>query len=334
MICFSLFQTGTIPPEVCDALSKTFKSDPDSHARIVWFLADRMTKGLAEPFVTALQDAIRHSPTIFKGVADRIARDTKTAENDPIYLGFMQDVWSNYLRDNEDKFTNGNQEWTLQVREDSVSAATYIAFMRAVAKLPKEQFGMLLQAIRAIGRAGKIAQSLTSFRQGAVGAVALASAYLSYDIMLNIRQWWNGEISGKRCVKNILDTGVSLAAGVAGSAGGYATGAAIGGAVGGPVGALWGALGGAMVGGLGMSISAQWISDRLTQRMFGLPKSVALEKAYDFLGVPPSASNSEINSRFRQLALLYHPDKKGNEEQWMQLQYSQALIKAARREYY
>jgi len=141
---------------------------------------------------------------------------------------------------------------------------------------------------------------------------------LGVDVIQNIRRWWKGEISGKRCVKNIIDSGVGvtveLACDLVGHASGYVTAGSTIGRVAGH--------------------RARSLSDRLTQWLFGLPKSEALENAYNFLHLKVSASNSEINSAYRKLALQYHPDKvTGNRDKWLQLQYYIAIIRESRGQY-
>lgn len=64
---------------------------------------------------------------------------------------------------------------------------------------------------------------------GKVVTVALASAYLTYETVKNIRRWWKGEISGKRCLKNIIDTGFTITGGLAGGVAGCTAGAAVAG---------------------------------------------------------------------------------------------------------
>ena len=39
------------------------------------------------------------------------------------------------------------------------------------------------------------------------------------------------------------------------------------------------------------------------------PASSALQKAYDELGIPPTATETEVREAYRQLAMLYHPDR-------------------------
>ena len=115
--------------------------------------------------------------------------------------------------------------------------------------------------------------------------MALVAGFLAYDIINNLRRWWKNEITGKRCVKNILDNGVAVAAGVIGGMGGEIAGAAVGGAVLGPVGMAAGAVGGALVTGVASSYTAQILMDKLTQWFFKLPQSEALENAYKFFGL-------------------------------------------------
>jgi len=153
-----------------------------------------------------------------------------------------------------------------------------------------------------------------------------ATLSLGWDVIQNLRRWWKGEISGKRCVKNIIDCSVGITTGfVAG-----AVGSSAGTLVGGPVGSFLGGLG----IGIKASNAARSLSDRLTRWIFGLPKSEALENAYRFLHLKASASNYEINSAYRKLALQYHPDKvTGNRDKWLQLQYYIAIIREAKEEY-
>ena len=39
-----------------------------------------------------------------------------------------------------------------------------------------------------------------------VATVALVAAQLGYDVISNMHRWWMGEISGRRCAKNIFDS--------------------------------------------------------------------------------------------------------------------------------
>lgn len=159
---------------------------------------------------------------------------------------------------------------------------------------------------------------------GKLVVVALTIGTIAYDVLRNIRRWWHGEISGKRCCKNIVDSVLSMVGGL----GGGVAGTVMGAAVAGPVGALAGAVAGAMVAGRVTNM----LSDRLTQWIFGLPKTEALENAFNFFGLPATASNHEINSAYRQLCLEHHPDRGGNAEEFHVVQVNMAVIAASRDE--
>uniref|UniRef100_A0A914PNV7 J domain-containing protein n=1 Tax=Panagrolaimus davidi TaxID=227884 RepID=A0A914PNV7_9BILA len=150
----------------------------------------------------------------------------------------------------------------------------------------------------------------------------LSSVRLPWEAIRNIYRWWNREISGKRAAKNVVD---SLAV-VGGGAFGASAGATIGSFFG-PVGTV---IGGA-IGGISGSITAAHFSEEFTEWFFDLPKTEALENAYNFLGVHHTESNAEINRAFRSLSMIYHPDRRsGSEERFMELQIYMAIIKAAR----
>lgn len=326
-----------IPEDIIDMLAKTFKTetetDTDSHARIIYFLSKALAENIADPFMSSLQ-AVKDIPDVFRKVAERLAEDTKTAEEDPKFRQLMYDVWNNFLKDNLLPDADGGRKLELAIPSDAITATTQYAFMRAVYRLSPQAFTALRSFVhtssgpvaRFTGRALAVARTAQP-----VIKVALVAVFLAVDIIRNIRRWWNGEITGKRCVKNIIDYGVAVAAGIAGGIGGEAIGATIG-AMGGPLGIAVGAVVGGMAGGIASTIAAQTLCDNLTQWLFGLPKSEALENAYNFLGVSATASNSEINSCFRQLSLKYHPDKGGDRDGWTRLQYSLAVIKEARGE--
>jgi hypothetical protein len=160
-----------------------------------------------------------------------------------------------------------------------------------------------------------------SLSKNVVRTYVLDAVYMTYEVYVNINRWYHGQISGKRCVKEVIDSLVSTVAGVGAGIGvGIAAGAILG-----PVGAVIGGI----VGGLIGQISANSISDWITTKIFDLPPSEALENAYKHLGLHHTASYSEINSKFRQLSLRHHPDKGGNKEEFVKLNQMMAVIKVS-----
>ncbi len=74
------------------------------------------------------------------------------------------------------------------------------------------------------------------------------------------------------------------------------------------------------------------LSDWLTQKISTSSKDVDVENAHKILGLDCGASNDEINSNFRRLAVKYHPDKGGSYDDWHKLQVSLAVIKMTKGE--
>lgn len=123
---------------------------------------------------------------------------------------------------------------------------------------------------------------------------------------------------------------MGIAGGAAGGAGGAAYGALVG-SVFGPVGTVVGTTIGGVVGGVCGSIVAAELSKRLTQKLFDVPRSVAVENAYNYFGLTQSCSNGEVNSAYYRLALEKHPDKQGgSKENFLELQANLAIIKKHR----
>ncbi len=163
---------------------------------------------------------------------------------------------------------------------------------------------------------------LASKKGGAVVMVGLAAVYLTCDAFVNIKRWWYGEISGKRCIKNVLDSTFAIGAGMAGGVAGVALASLVAGPFGTAVGGV--------VGGWASAAGVGYLSDLMTQKLFGLPKEEALENAYRYLGVEMTASNAEVNTAFRKLCLKHHPDKGGKQDDFFILQCNMGTIKLAR----
>lgn len=155
------------------------------------------------------------------------------------------------------------------------------------------------------------------------GGNALIVVALSWECVRSISQWWKGEISGKRCTKQLVEGFASFGAGVVGGEVGFMAAAAYGL---GPVGIGVSAVAGGVVAScVGANLSAT-----LTDFAFGLPKEAALENAYNYLGIHHNADNSDVNKKYRELCLKYHPDKGGNIKDFQKLQVSMQLIRCAR----
>ena len=158
----------------------------------------------------------------------------------------------------------------------------------------------------------------TTARVSTVVHVILDTVFLPFEAIHNIKLWFNGEISGKRCAKSLVDASAAIAGGI----GGAALGASLG-----SIGGLIGSVIGGAIGGLFGGSAARSLVSYLTERIFDLPTSIAVERAYNYLRLSPSSHNYEINRVFRILSKLYHPDRnRGDAKDFIELQTNMQLI--------
>lgn len=155
--------------------------------------------------------------------------------------------------------------------------------------------------------------------------MGLKASKLSYNVFQVIRKWHKGEISGKRCAKEVVDALAAFGGAVAGGAAGAACYAFLG-----PVGAAVGGVVGVALG----SLTAAAISEEVTLKIFDLPRDRVVDNAYFYFGLTHRASNAEINKKRKQKQLEVHPDRKGGStaaSQECEIQY--AIIKNDREKY-
>lgn len=161
----------------------------------------------------------------------------------------------------------------------------------------------------------------------------------------NFPQTFQDEIV-QLCAKNIIDSlakisGGLLSRGVAKAAAGSSIGIGIGMAIVAicvacalvnPIIIVIGLVIGAVVVGVELATTATRLSNWLIQKISTSSKDVDIENAHKILGLDCGASNEEINSNFRRLAVKYHPYKGGSKEDWHKLQVSLAVIKMTKGE--
>uniref|UniRef100_A0A914DZK6 J domain-containing protein n=1 Tax=Acrobeloides nanus TaxID=290746 RepID=A0A914DZK6_9BILA len=133
------------------------------------------------------------------------------------------------------------------------------------------------------------------------------------------------EIDGLEAAKQVGNALASTSAATIGSIAGGIIGLTITG--GSPIGMVVG-------GGLGGVIFALgWeLSKKLYEHFFCMAQEKALEGAYKFMQLQPTASNIAILASYKALAKIYHPDKGGKAENFKKLVTAYLLIKASRGE--
>jgi len=181
--------------------------------------------------------------------------------------------------------------------------------------LPVEYKTAVVDVIRGVaGRAGTIVVR-SPFT---IATVGLAGVQLGYQVYQHIKRWWKGELAGEWCAKYVIDDTAAIVVGAAGAASGAALGSLVG---------PWGAAIGCVLGAIVTGLAANALIERITRDIFGLPNSEAASKAYEYLGVPATASNGEVNSAYRKLCLKHHPDKGGDKEEFFILQLHMSIIR-------
>jgi len=112
--------------------------------------------------------------------------------------------------------------------------------LRSLSKIPPESIGGVINFIKTVSSSSSKLTNICNLsvsllknsKQLQLTLVALLAVYLTREAYQSIKKWWNGEISGKRCVKQIVDSVSSVAAGVG-------------------VGIIGGVIGGALLGSVG-----------------------------------------------------------------------------------
>ena len=285
-------------------------------------------KGGQTPILRTLARLAKENSDAFDQYIKRLNADVRTAENDQSFYKVITDMYSGLQEHNDGKWEVEGMALAKLSESQSQQASAYSGIVCAMSKLTPEMQKRILQTIRVlVGNGGQPLQQMVGVVNGVggeVGNVGLCAVYLSFDAIKNLRLWWKGEITGKRCAKNIIDATFTVSAGAGGGIAGAAIGAFLG-----PLGTIVGGL----LGGIISSNVAEMLVDALTKKIFDLPKDVAKEKAYNFLGLSHSASSADINAAFRRLCRETHPDKTGgNSEKFLELQSNMAIIKMHRGE--
>ena len=333
--------TGDFRDQVREKLVglKYFEENPEALARVFFFLdeadkecIDAVDAGLFSPYWKNFKYLLNRDEA-FESLAKRYAEDTRRVEQNPKFLKVMRDLYDKMMTASDDGVPlDGIQGFDLQLVVDKNTADTFscVGLARAWHMVPAETQTRFLHLLPKMVDSKSLVFSvdecvgLVNKHGGQVVMYTLAAVYLGFSALKSIRRWWRGEISGKRCIKNVIDTSLTTAAGVGGGMGGAALGTFLCPGI--------GTVCGGFLGGVLGSLTTSMVSDRLTQWLFDLPKDEAVENAYRYLEVKPSASNAEVNTAFRKLCLKHHPDKGGSADEFFILQNSMAVIRLARGE--
>ena len=313
-------KASELPQDIVDKISEYLKNDVEKLLPILTFFIDYDNQS-TKRYLTVLRSVFTNDVAFYK-IVDKLAEDTQILENDPSFLRLMTDIWNNYLKPNENKNVgvNGGQRFNFRlVLSNSLTKTTAVFnFISTLSKLDSTVQNKVIQLITNIAEAKvfdnktldnnfKNLLQLTKSTSSNLVSNSLVTVFLTYETVTHLQLWWRGEISGRRCSKNIVDSFAGMAAGVGGGIVGATAGSYIINGFGlksSPTPLAIGSIIGAVIGGVTSATAANKISDWLTQKLFNLPKNAAaVENHYKFLGLEYGASNDEINLSFWQLAL-------------------------------
>lgn len=301
-------------------------TDEDDQALIISFLA---AHGNDSVYMNTLSMMLTKEK-MFEKMVLQFLQDIHTSKNDPKFVNILGQVWESYIKGDPNQTIDPVLH--VNVQDYTESNVAIVNLQQALIRIPPSQRAIVVSRLITLAKtiagpqsalATYTSQALAwTERAGTLAPLAIAAVLLSWEALKSISAWWKGEISGARCVANVINAGATIGGGF----GGGALGTFLGTMVCPGVGTV---IGGVAAGVLG-STAAAALSRWLTEYFFDLPPTVALEKAYEFLGLKASSTNAEINTQFKKLALIYHPDKGGSAQDFHKLQVSVAIIKESR----
>ncbi|CAF0809544.1 unnamed protein product [Adineta steineri] len=209
--------------------------------------------------------------------------------------------------------------------------SAFLIFQKSLQQLTVDQRAKMISSVLNICKrlpSNPITTSLTNSLKWIKGGgltikpIWIVAGLLLWETSKGINDWWDGRITGTRCVTIIIEK----SAAIGGACVGVAVGSAVGTQIFPGVGTLVGGVIGGFIGGAVAEALAKWLNDYFFDR----PKDIALENAYAYLQLRHTCSNDEINESYKKLLLIHHPDKGGKPENFIKLQVSLAIIKEAR----
>lgn len=124
----------------------------------------------------------------------------------------------------------------------------------------------------------------------------LSELFKTVQIGLLVKEWLEDDISGKECARKIVFTTVptlgAAAGGMAGAAGGMFFGPHT-------------AIVGGFVGAISAHMAAKRVAKRVEREIFSDSRKSAVKNAYEYFGLQKSATNHEINCKYKELKELH-----------------------------
>jgi len=230
--------TDAIPDwkeSIRNKLVDILSSDPESILRILYYL-DQEDKAVSKD-VSHVWKSLQNTSTddlIFEQYVMALVEDTKTAEQDPKFRELMKQVYSEMLDVSSDELEQEEHAEGFEfVRFQDLGIIHISAFTSLASawdQIPAAGRAEMIYIMRRIASNQTLVSAadevfgMVDKAGGNAVMVGLAVIHLSWTAITNLRRWWKGEISGKRCVKNVMDSLLTLGAGMCGGAGGCSVG--------------------------------------------------------------------------------------------------------------
>lgn len=316
-----------LPRDINEKIVEILREKPTTLLNVLSWLLFKKTDQVS--VYIKLLESTYSNHSVFQELVVRLGEELDKLEQNPNYRTVMDEMWKNHsLNPDARNFVRGQRlDFQLisekQQRFELLAICLGISILLRLDVLTPE---MLQQWISMLNSTANIPLSLLNIKEtlkmfqklsGNRYEVTTSFCLFLYDFWQNKKRLIKNEISGIRCIKNIVDSFVELATGVAGGFGGEVFGSLITPGI------------GTLVGGVGAGTASSFVtgtlSDRTTQWIFNLPKDEKLENAFRVLDLACNASNNEINTNFVRLALQcqHNPPSPA----WIKLKESVNVIK-------
>ena len=324
-----------LPKDVNKQIVEILKDKPSTLKNVLSWIAFNKETQLISVSIQVLESAYASNYEVFQELVHILGEDLDELKRNPNHQSEMKEKWVNHtLNSDETNFVRG-QRLDFQLISEKKKRFELMAICLSISILLRLEVltpEMLQKFIPMFNDTSiplfnllniKELLNMTQKLSGDRYEVSASFGYFVYDILQNRKRFEKHEISGVRCIKNIIDSFLELGPGVAGGFGGEVFSSSVA-----PTGiAGMGTLVGGVGGGTAMTFLTGTLSDRITQWIFNLPKDEALENAFCILKLPCNASNNEINMSFIRLAHQCWTPNPSASSDWVKLKQSMNVIK-------
>ena len=208
---------------VMKMLANVFEDNPDELAKMTMILGFE-----EDPRYVQVLDGLIVNPEAFKTASLNIIQDMEESKKMPEYRKLMAVMYDNTLQ-GKDSEEIMDFEWT--ENDEAFQITTQFNILKAFKNLPKDLQSKVLEQTKPFSLSLLKTHLPSELQKYAMKSLAILEnhgrndvipetiviAQLSWHTYQNILRWWNGQISGQRCVKNIIDDVATVTGGICGA---------------------------------------------------------------------------------------------------------------------